>query len=199
MKRLFPLLFLLAGCATKTPQPTAFHSQSALEEVRIALIDVRQAFSAQQMDIQLLEEKLDRLKPHNQQQLTRTLEARIEKIETAQNSIKSDLQQLAQHANQTTSSLHHYKGQINALESLLNKQNERLNEITKLRGTLDSISKAIGSGDASTSSPQIHKVRSGDSLDKIARKYNTTVQKLKQANGLTSNTILIGQKLKIPN
>lgn len=38
----------------------------------------------------------------------------------------------------------------------------------------------------------------GDSLYKIANKFNTTVNALKEKNNLTSNTLSIGQKLLIP-
>ena len=38
----------------------------------------------------------------------------------------------------------------------------------------------------------------GDTLYSIAKKYNTTVDKLKQQNNLTTNTLSIGQKLQIP-
>lgn len=41
-------------------------------------------------------------------------------------------------------------------------------------------------------------VKSGDSLYSIARNYNTTVNVLKDINNLTSNTLSIGQTLKIP-
>lgn len=41
-------------------------------------------------------------------------------------------------------------------------------------------------------------VKYGDNLYSIARKYNTTVDKLKKYNNLTSNTLSIGQKLYIP-
>ena len=38
----------------------------------------------------------------------------------------------------------------------------------------------------------------GDSLYQIAKKYNTTVEELKTLNNLTSNTLYIGQQLKVP-
>lgn len=44
----------------------------------------------------------------------------------------------------------------------------------------------------------VHKVRKGESLDKIARRYGVTVAELKKANGLKNDKIKIGQSLKIP-
>lgn len=42
-----------------------------------------------------------------------------------------------------------------------------------------------------------HKVRSGDTLGGIARKYNCTVSQLQRWNGLKGTTIRIGQRLRI--
>lgn len=42
-------------------------------------------------------------------------------------------------------------------------------------------------------------IKSGDSLYSIARNYNTTVNAIKDINNLTSNTLSIGQTLKIPS
>lgn len=42
-----------------------------------------------------------------------------------------------------------------------------------------------------------YKVKSGDTLTAIAKKYNTTVSALKKANGLTSDLIKVGQTLKL--
>lgn len=48
------------------------------------------------------------------------------------------------------------------------------------------------------STPTTYTVKSGDTLYGIAKKYNTTVENIKQLNELTTNTLSINQQLKIP-
>ena len=43
----------------------------------------------------------------------------------------------------------------------------------------------------------IHKIRSGESLSTIARRYRVTIAELKRWNGLRSNNIVAGKTLKI--
>jgi len=43
-----------------------------------------------------------------------------------------------------------------------------------------------------------HKIVKGDTLTSVAKKYNTSVESIKSANGLRSDTISLGQTLKIP-
>ena len=57
---------------------------------------------------------------------------------------------------------------------------------------------ARSSGGAAASNAKVHRVRSGDTLSEIARRYGTTVSKLRSANGLSSNRLRIGQELNIP-
>lgn len=42
-----------------------------------------------------------------------------------------------------------------------------------------------------------HIVDSGETLYSIAIKYNTSVQKIKKLNNLSSSKIIVGQKLKV--
>ncbi|MDE3067442.1 MAG: LysM peptidoglycan-binding domain-containing protein [Verrucomicrobiota bacterium] len=49
-----------------------------------------------------------------------------------------------------------------------------------------------------SSSPTVYVVKSGDTLTKIARRHRTTVGAIESANGLTTDRILVGAKLKIP-
>ena len=46
---------------------------------------------------------------------------------------------------------------------------------------------------------QVHSVRRGDTLSKLARKYETTIGAIQRANGLRGTKINRGQRLKIPH
>ncbi|MFT9374063.1 LysM peptidoglycan-binding domain-containing protein, partial [Liquorilactobacillus hordei] len=60
-----------------------------------------------------------------------------------------------------------------------------------------SSSSQSSSSTSSTSSTSTYTVKSGDSLWAVANKYGLTVTKLKELNSLNTNTIYIGQTLKV--
>lgn len=51
----------------------------------------------------------------------------------------------------------------------------------------------------SNAEENVYVVKKGDSLWLIAKNYNTSVDEIKKLNNLSSNTLSIGQRLKIPN
>ncbi len=58
---------------------------------------------------------------------------------------------------------------------------------------------AAGTGSAnSATSEQMYAVKSGDTLSTIARQYGTTVRAIRAANNLRTDSIKVGQKLKVP-
>ncbi len=57
---------------------------------------------------------------------------------------------------------------------------------------------AINNNNEQNPNLNTYTVQKGDSLSLIASKFNTTVEKLKELNNLTSNLIIIGEILKIP-
>lgn len=54
------------------------------------------------------------------------------------------------------------------------------------------------SGLAAQTTGQVHVVQRGDTLSHLALRYHTSVGSIKQANGLKSDLIRVGQKLNIP-
>lgn len=95
-----------------------------------------------------------------------------------------------------------------SLYSIARKYNTTVGELMDLNN-LTSTSLQVGqilklpnsenNGTTTPSNENTYKVVSGDSLYSIARKYNTTVDELKRLNNLTSNTLSIGQVLKVPS
>ncbi len=90
-----------------------------------------------------------------------------------------------------------------SLYSIAKKYNTTVDKIKSLNN-LESNILSIGQilklpNDTNTSSTKTYKVVSGDNLYSIAKKYNTTVDKIKSLNNLDSNILSIGQILKLPS
>jgi len=73
-----------------------------------------------------------------------------------------------------------------------------LNKLSTTTLNIDQVLKIPPTTTEEQISTDIYVVKSGDTLYKIAQKYNTTVDELKNLNDLTTNTLSIGKKLKIP-
>ena len=68
---------------------------------------------------------------------------------------------------------------------------------TTVRERLGQVNLKLLFSPAMTSDAVTYLVQAGDTLSKIAKKFHTTVELLKAANGLTSDRIHIGQRLKV--
>ena len=129
-----------------------------------------------------------------------TLEARLTSHENAAKGFSTDFKSYTNDYAQTFSD---YKKRIVDLEKMIDVQNHN---IENLQAALNSVMDALqvkdipqdkAVADPESGSPKIYRVKSGDSLEKIARQNQTTIKKLKELNNLTSDQIIIGQKLKL--
>ena len=84
-----------------------------------------------------------------------------------------------------------YETTVDILKDINNIQNDTL--------SIGQIIKIPTSTTSSETNYNNYMVVKGDSLYSIANKFNTTVNEIKDLNNLTSNTLSIGQILKIPN
>lgn len=112
------------------------------------------------------------------------LEGDVSRLENSVKGMAEDLRQLQTHGNDTASLLNQHKRKIEEVEE----------KMGQLQATLQLVLDALQISEKE----QVYEVVSGDSLEKIARKHNTTIQKIKELNKLSSDRIYIGQKLKMP-
>jgi len=72
----------------------------------------------------------------------------------------------------------------------------QINQVLNIPAPTPATALTPGAADAST--PQTYKVKSGDTLTRIATRFGTTVKALRALNGLKTDNIRVGQTLKIP-
>ena len=77
-------------------------------------------------------------------------------------------------------------------------------DVNQLKNNYESLAEAVVKSlveyvgkDYATTSDNTYVVKSGDTLYSIARQFNTSVQDIKNKNNLTTNTLSIGQALKV--
>ena len=72
-----------------------------------------------------------------------------------------------------------------------------LKDIESIKQNIESLNMKILFSRVMDKGSFIYEVQKGDTLGEIAKKFNTTVELIKQANNLKSNVIIVGDKLKI--
>ena len=90
-----------------------------------------------------------------------------------------------------------------SIAKMYNTTVEELMKINNLTSDLINIGKVLTVPNAINSTTSINSnayiVKAGDTLWNIAKRYNTTVENLMMLNNLTSDVIMIGQRLTLPN
>lgn len=80
----------------------------------------------------------------------------------------------------------------------LNAKNLNVSNTAEVKKTTSSGSGSSSSSSSTSSSDKVYyTVRNGDCLSKIATRYHTSVSRIKQLNGLRSDFLRVGQKLRV--
>lgn len=172
----------------------------AVEEVRIELGDLSQQLRGQKGEIELLHDQLNALQTSLEslkedkalaksgedaleKEKGTALEKRVNVIEKSNKTLIGDLKTLKDHLNQSTETIAKCETKITALDQQLSA------DIKSLKSSLQSMLVLMQGGE------KFHTVQPGDSLGKIAQDYKVSIKSLKELNQLTSDQIVVGQKL----
>jgi len=207
----FASSIITSGCSPlkSSPHEQKHQMELTLHEVQTNLDDVRHDLNCYQTEQQILDGRINNqenalleLKRHHlEKQLSKIetlfeqlaqLERNLKNLENVHKSTNDNLQNLVQHANETSAALAQYREKIHELEITIQHQDQKFHDVAKLKGLLETLSSN------STENVQIYRVRSGDSLEKIAKMHHTHVGAIKRLNHLKDDLIVIGQELKVP-
>lgn len=192
MNKKIALIFLCTpliwGC-TSTLTALRGNNDHVFEEMKTEIADLRHSLHGTEVELKLLEEKFESREMASPKGDVVSLQRKIALLEKTVDKMSTDLKSLMSYANQTTTSLSHYRDQIQEID-------RKLGEVSKLRSTLSQMSKTYAAPEPVAQNT--YRVKSGDSLEKIARMHQTTAEALKKSNQLTSDKIVIGQELTIP-
>lgn len=209
------LLFVGAASLEAAPKRQTYvddGTQTALRELRDSMDDVRHEMTNHDAEIRVFEEKLntyevtiDSLRQQvtdssrTSQQLTRDrtdqLEARFSQLESNLKGLIADMQRFKTHSQETADLIIKSKSKIDEMEQVLSMQSHHIDH---LKGALGTLMEALQMNKSDDFSSKTYKVKTGDSLEKIARNQQTTIQAIKELNKLTNDKIIVGQTLKLP-
>lgn len=209
MKSLFFLLIsalFLSGCTIRSSSKADKNQMElSLHKVRTEVDEIKHDLNTYEIEHHILEGKLidqEQTISNLKQQVSdlklgklesfmqelQAMDKKIGAITKRQDKILSDIRQLSSHANDTTTALSQYKEKIAQFERAISLQNEQLKDIAKIREQLVQMA----------DSEKLYTVKAGDSLEKIARAQNTTVEEIKKINHLTTDLIVVGQEIRLP-
>ena len=212
---LFGFIFLAVGCSPvkSTSEDERHQAELTLHEVQTNVDDFHHDLNCYKTDFHILESKLEnqaatfaKLRETIQREYQgkienllvrlKEVESKNAKTEEQSKEILLAMKDLTRHADETAVALKQYRTRINDFEKTVIAQNLQLEEIKQMKGTLEEMATLLKSEEGTAA---LHRVRSGESLEKIAKQYNVSINSLKKINRLDEDLIMIGQELKIPS
>jgi LysM repeat protein len=116
-------------------------------------------------------------------------------------SVKPGGQYVVQKGDSLSVIAHRNNSSVSAIKSANNLKNDTVyvgQKLTIPGGVINS-SGGSSSSNSSSATGDVYTVKKGDSLSVIASRMGTSTSALKQANGLSNDNIMVGQKLVIPS
>lgn len=172
--------------------------QNLREKINLLELQLDQLLDRQQgerSEFDLIDQKIASL----QKQIASLQNKKKEGISTSSIQIQAlvkDLQLLKSHIEQHDVLIKQLLDRTDVLEKLIHSQEAKMEQVKKDIHTVIHLLQENGKSDSEERRSHIHKVQAGDTLEKIAKKYNVTVAQLKEWNQLKHDRIKVGQSIK---
>ena len=203
---LIGLIFSSCSMVGSSPKEEKHQLELTLHRIRTDLEEIKHDMTSYQMQLQILEGKItagddlitavkERLQDNQKSAWNQLeyqislLEKKTKALESQSETLTSQLGFLNHYASDTTKALAQYKEKLKDLEKTLASNIETIEQIKNKKNS------------PSPKGDRPHKtyvVRPGDSLEKIARNHETTIDDLKKLNQLNHDLIIVGQELIVP-
>jgi LysM repeat protein len=181
------------------------YTQPELDELRIEIDDLKHALKATQVDLGILDERqksMNKGQAQNKEENTLShLSATVNALEKKVSLFEKTLEKAAQDLRCLNTASTQAFNKMQELEQSLLSHANRLDEVTKLKETLSTISNAIRDRPTNETTPstKTYRVKAGDSLEKIARCHHTSADTIRKINHLSHDKIIVGQELRLPD
>lgn len=156
-------------------------------------------FKTYEAMIDALRKQINEASKNHKEQLkssNTSIDIKLGDLEMISKGLVTDLKILKNNANETAAAIAQYKISLQEIEKVIELQNQN---IQNLQLALKALMDVMQAKDVADSSSKTYRVKSGDSLEKIAQTHQTTIKALKELNGLANDRINIDQKLKLPD
>lgn len=206
---------LLCSCGgSPVPKSDRYAMEMTLHKTRADLEEVKHDLHSHRMETSILEgkmlnqedsmsslkketfdqhqAKLDHVSHH-----LAALEKRLSNMEKRQDEALQGQQKLTNLTQEMQKAISQSKEKITEMEKCIASATKSLNEVAKLKKNVQRVNQAIEQNYKELI-VESYRVKSGDTLDAIAKAHSTTVETLCKINHLENERILAGQELLVP-
>lgn len=201
-------IFCFISCTPikSTPDESEHKMELTIHEVQTNIDDMRHVLNEFKTELQIIDNKIekrvaslnDRMDRNNINKVSelikqlKGIEKQIAEDRLHMDTNDKKLAKLLVYSDEISLIFSQYKKRLKELEGMLIGINRRFDRIEELKSSLKEVVSSLNSGTS-------YRVKAGDTLGDIAKRYKVSVEKLKAKNGLREDLIMVGQELKIPN
>lgn len=190
-----------------------YQAEITLHQVRSDIEELKHDLNSQQMQLNILEGKSLNHEDTLSTVRRETIDAGMQKIDALRRQViaadkkiaffeaklseaMSELRSLTNFASETTRALTQYKEKMVEVEKTIALQNQALEEVLKIKQSIRDYT--AHKGQMPKEAYKVYQVETGDSLGKIAAKFQTTASHIQAINKLETDRINAGQDLLVP-